>query len=172
VARQTCIDSRAWEGNLGKSHVFIYHTKHIAATILNAWQNAGGAVSDTRNHYLLDNPTDALMVCSRVLLSRILIITFQGNFRTSHQRHTHVTCGLQAALWPLLYYINVYITCKSTYMYMWVPPINILSDIPENGHVGQCMLEDNKTQLWLRTSMYFVGYTVIHAFSNFIQNRT
>jgi hypothetical protein len=83
------------------------------------------SVIDTRNHYLLGNPTDTLVVCSTVLCiyKEFWSLLFKGNFCTSYQRHMYTTCSFQAAMCPLLYYMNVYFICKSIYMEMWVSPI-------------------------------------------------
>ena len=46
------------------------------------------------------------------------------------------------------------------YMYIWVPNINISSDLPEDGRVGRNKMEGNETELWVTTSVYLVGYNV------------
>jgi hypothetical protein len=43
----------------------------------------------------------------------------------------------------------------------WMFSIIILSDPPYYGHVGWNMWEENQMQLWLTTSVHFVGYFVI-----------
>jgi hypothetical protein len=120
---------------------------------------------DTRNHSLLGNPTDALVVCSRVSFTRNFDYYF---LKATFVRHTRDICAPHAAfkphcghsctIWMYTLSVNLY-TCKCGYL--------PLSDIPQNGHVSQNMLEDNETQLWLTTPMYFVGYTVIHTSINY-----
>lgn len=54
---------------------------------------------------------------------------------------------------------------------MWVPPINILSDIPDNGHVGQTcwkIIKHNCNLQFLCTLLAILSF--IHPVT-FIQNR-
>jgi hypothetical protein len=58
----------------------------------------------------------------------------------------------------MIHYINEYLQ----FLLTWVPIINSLSDLPEDGCVDQNKLEDNNIQLQLTTSLYFVCHIVAH----------